>query len=154
MKRRRFQDERGAAAVEFSLVVILLLSIIFGIIEFGVLMYDKHVLTNASREGARAGVVLRIPRLPDADIEDIVRGYAQEHMVTFGASRDLDFGPWPDAGPDDPQFWITPSQVDRVGSLFGDDLVVTVKYEFDFLILSMLGLGPIPLTAETHMRME
>ncbi|MCK4507347.1 MAG: pilus assembly protein [Desulfuromonadales bacterium] len=141
MKRIRFQEERGATTVEFALVSILLLSIIFGIIELGVLTYDKHVLTNASREGARAGVVLRLPRLTDEDIEDIVKQYSQEHMITFGVSSAVAMEP------------VLPLEP-RVGSLFGTDLVVKVTYQFDFLVLSMFGLGPIPLTAETHMRME
>jgi len=142
MKRRRFQNERGAAAVEFSLVVILLLSIIFGIIEFGVLMYDKHVLTNASREGARAGVVLRIPRLPDEDIINIVNQYAKDHLITFSASNN-------------PVTEISPEEVDRVGAgLFGTDLMVTVTYQFDYLILSIFGLEGFEIKAETRMRME
>ena len=40
--------QRGAALVEFTLVVPLLLMILFGIIEFSVLLYDKAVVTNAS----------------------------------------------------------------------------------------------------------
>ena len=63
MKRMRLRGERGAAAVEFAITAVVLLMIVFGIIEFGILMFDKHVLTNASREGARAGIVMRIPRL-------------------------------------------------------------------------------------------
>jgi hypothetical protein len=154
MKRRFLRREHGAATVEFAIVAILLLTLVFGIIEFGILMFDKHVLTNASREGARAGVVMRIPRLPDVipspsvgneGIKDIVLRYASEHMVTFGPSGRLDF--------DD--IVVLPAEVDRVGpSLFGTALEVKVEYQFDFLFLSTLGLGPITLKAKTIMRME
>jgi len=46
--------ERGAAAVEFALVVGLLLTIVFGIVEFGVYYSDRMVVDNAAREGVRA----------------------------------------------------------------------------------------------------
>lgn len=154
MKRRFLRREHGAATVEFAIVAILLLTLVFAIIEFGILMFDHHVLTNASREGARAGVVLRIPRLPDVipspsigneGIKDIVLRYASEHMVTFGSSGRLDF--------DDIE--VFPAEVDRVGpTLFGTALEVKVEYQFDFLFLSTVGLGPITLEAETIMRME
>ena len=49
--------QRGAAAVEFAIIAPLLFTIIFGIIEFSLLFYDKAVITNASREGARFGIV-------------------------------------------------------------------------------------------------
>jgi hypothetical protein len=153
MKRMRLRGERGAATVEFAIIAVVLLMIVFGIIEFGILMFDKHILTNAGREGARAGIVMRIPRLPDEDIKDIVIKYAEDHMVGFGASSTLDFGPWPD-DEKGPKVWISPVEADRVGSLFGTPLIVKVKYPFDFLVLSGFGLGPITLTAETRMRME
>ncbi|WP_179403322.1 TadE/TadG family type IV pilus assembly protein [Burkholderia guangdongensis] len=52
--RRR---ETGAAVVEFAIVLPLLLLLFFGIVEFGLMLYDKAVITNASREAARAAVV-------------------------------------------------------------------------------------------------
>jgi len=45
--------QRGVAAVEFALILPVLLLIVFGIINFGLLMYDLSVVTNAAREGAR-----------------------------------------------------------------------------------------------------
>lgn len=151
MKRIKLRGEHGGSTVEFSIIAVVLLTIVFGIIEFGVLMFDQHVLTNASREGARAGVVMRIPRLPDAEIKMIITNYAKDHMVTFGAASTLDFGPW---GSEDPDRWIIPDQNLRTGPLFGTDLRVTVKYQFNFLVLSIVGLDPITLKAETIMRME
>ena len=51
------RDEHGGSLVEFAVIAPLLFVILFGIIEFGILIYDKAVITNASREGARAGIV-------------------------------------------------------------------------------------------------
>jgi Flp pilus assembly protein TadG len=143
MKKILLRKERGATAVEFAIIATLFFSVVFGIIEFGILMFDQHVLTNASREGARAGIVMRVPRLSNAEIENIVEAYAQEHMVSFNASSTLVFDPP-----------ISPVEASRIGNTFGTPLVVTVKYPFHFLVLSGFGLGPITLTAETRMRME
>jgi Flp pilus assembly protein TadG len=42
--------------------------LLFGIIEFGIILYDKAMITNASREGARAGIVYSEPIIiPDSD---------------------------------------------------------------------------------------
>jgi Flp pilus assembly protein TadG len=62
--KMRLKSQKGVAAVEFALVLPLLVLLIFGIIEFSLLMFNKQVITNASREGARAGIVAGTPRLP------------------------------------------------------------------------------------------
>jgi Flp pilus assembly protein TadG len=49
------QSDRGAAAVEFALVLIPLLMIVFGIISFGITFSDSLSLENAAREAARFG---------------------------------------------------------------------------------------------------
>ena len=49
----RWRESRGAAAVEFALLVPIFLVIVFGIIDFGLMFYSKTVITNAAREGAR-----------------------------------------------------------------------------------------------------
>lgn len=50
-------EDRGASAVEFALVVPILVVLVFGIINFGALFSQKLALNNAVREGARAAVV-------------------------------------------------------------------------------------------------
>lgn len=45
--------ERGAAAVEFALVAILLLTLVFGIAEFGRMWWLQSNLAAAARDGAR-----------------------------------------------------------------------------------------------------
>ena len=51
------QHQKGAVAVEFALILPVLVLLLFGIVEFSLLMYNKQILTNASREGARYGIV-------------------------------------------------------------------------------------------------
>lgn len=51
------RDDRGAAAVEFALVVPLLLLLVFGIISFGLYFASALALSNSARQGARSAVV-------------------------------------------------------------------------------------------------
>ena len=48
---------RGAAAVELAVVLPLLLTLVFGIIEFGWVFMVRETLTNSSREGCRVAVL-------------------------------------------------------------------------------------------------
>ncbi len=51
----RRRDERGASAVEFALVVPLLMILLFGLITTGLTFSDHLAATNAAREGSRYG---------------------------------------------------------------------------------------------------
>jgi Flp pilus assembly protein TadG len=51
------RDERGAAVVEFALILPILVLFVFGIIEFGRAYSARIQLTAAVREGARAGAL-------------------------------------------------------------------------------------------------
>jgi Flp pilus assembly protein TadG len=51
------ERERGAVAVEFALVMPLLLLILFGTIEFGRVYSEWQVFNAAAREGARCAAV-------------------------------------------------------------------------------------------------
>jgi Flp pilus assembly protein TadG len=61
-------NERGAVAAEFALLLPVLLIILFGIIEFGMIMYGREIVTNAAREGARAGIVQGPPKRTGGEI--------------------------------------------------------------------------------------
>jgi Flp pilus assembly protein TadG len=50
---RNARRERGAAAVEFALLLPLLLLLVFGLIDFGRALNAQITLTQAAREGAR-----------------------------------------------------------------------------------------------------
>jgi Flp pilus assembly protein TadG len=49
--------ECGAVAVEFALVLPLLLTLVLGAIDWGWYFFLREVVTNAAREGARVGSV-------------------------------------------------------------------------------------------------
>jgi Flp pilus assembly protein TadG len=118
----------------------LLLLIVFGILELGIALYDKAMITNASREGARAGVVLRNPKPTTQDITNVMLAYCQNYLVTFGTGN-------------------TPTVTvpSGVGGTFGTPLTVTVSYQYSGLGLgAMLSAftGPIVMTATTIMNNE
>ncbi len=146
----RINNQKGASTVEFAIVVPLLLLILFGIIEFSILLYDKAMLTNASREGARLGIVF----VPDRDdeikrglIEDSIRtavdDYCKDNLISFGNST------------------VSIPDPDWSGYNSGDSLTVTVNYKFNFLAFSRLASlyggnldDAFNLSAVTIMRLE
>jgi Flp pilus assembly protein TadG len=134
----RVRNRKGGAAIEAALLLPLTILLIFGMIEFGLLLYNRQIITNASREGARAGIVLRTPRLTDTEIGSVVDAYCQDRLVTFGNA----------AGPS------TSATNAGAACVFGTDLTVRVTYDYDFLVLTNFGFGPVQLEAETVMRCE
>jgi Flp pilus assembly protein TadG len=137
----KIHDQRGGSAIEFAIVMSILFMLLFGIIEFSLLLYDKAVITNASREGARAGIVYAFPdRVSDTAIADVVDNYCSDYLVTFG-------------GPATPLTSVPPH-----GTTAGSPLSVTVSYRYNFLVLpnfvSGITGGGIDLSATTVMRME
>jgi Flp pilus assembly protein TadG len=141
MARKLRNERHGQALVEFALILPVLLLLLLGIVEFGLILYDQHVITNASREGARYGIVVRSTRRTVAEIEAVVDAYCEDNLVTFGSAI--------------PQKSIDPDPT--AGALFGDDLTVDVRFHYDFLILpGFLNslFGGIELTAHTTMKYE
>lgn len=51
--RSQSQDETGAAMVEFAFVAVLLFTILFGIVEFGLAFRDRLTVANATQASAR-----------------------------------------------------------------------------------------------------
>jgi Flp pilus assembly protein TadG len=136
-KRSSRHSQLGTATVEFGLLLPLLILILSGILEFGLALYDKAVITNASREGARAGIVLKIPAVTTNEIRTRVLNYAGNSLVGLGAASQVtvDF----------------PVQTDP------DHLAVRVSYTFRGLglgnLLSAMG-SPLVLTSTTVMVRE
>ena len=54
---RHRRDDTGASAVEFAMILPLLLLVVFGVINFGFLLAQNATLASAVREGARYGSV-------------------------------------------------------------------------------------------------
>ncbi|MDI5921126.1 pilus assembly protein [Halomonas sp. LR5S13] len=144
-QRASLRRQQGSETVEFAISATLLFLLLFGIIEFSVALYDKATLTNASREGARKGILFRPdPRdvaAEDAAIEEAIRDYAEQYLISLG-------------GPAEMAISITRSDPTMPP---GSDVIVTVDYPYQFLLLpgfvGTLG-GILELSATTTMRAE
>lgn len=56
-RRRERRGERGAAAVEFALILPILATLLFGIIDYGDMLSVRQAVSQAAAEGARAAAV-------------------------------------------------------------------------------------------------
>lgn len=54
----RTSRERGAAVVDFVLIMVLLIPIVLGVIQVGLVMHVRNTLSAAASEGARAAAVI------------------------------------------------------------------------------------------------
>jgi len=162
-KKSIFFNQKGATAVEFAIVLSLLITLIFGIIEFSLFIFNRQVITNAAREGARYGIVARPERRSNVEIQDEVLKYAEKHLITFGddvlTADDVDIDPIDDNPSDggldsDHRCVVFEYEIDSVPDVFYPcELEVTVNYTYKFLFLSTL-VGPLNLQARSVMRME
>jgi Flp pilus assembly protein TadG len=137
---RSNKREAGTALIEFAIVLPVLVILVIGIAELGLFIYDKQIITNASREGARFGIVYSVPRKTVAAIQTVITTYASSYMVTFGAANTPRLNPAP-----------TPC----VNS--GDNLTVRVTYTYAPLIAPnsiMTWVLPTTLSATTVMKCE
>ena len=143
--KRLCWNQRGATIIEFAIILPVLVLLIFGIIEFSLILYDNAMLTNASREGARAAVIYQYPaRTSCGDIEVTVDNYCKEHLVSFGDSaynikvNDINIQDCIDDGDPPP-------------CLQGYPVTLRVEYDYQFLFFPF---GGINLDAQTTMRCE
>ncbi len=132
---KRWRGQQGVAAVEFALILPLFLMLIFGVIDFGLAMYAKGLITNASQEGARFGAIYRLDPLTVGDIQTHVQDYLQTAGFTAPVT-------------------VT---VTGAGGPSGSPLSVRVDYAYRSLTLPELvaGLtGDLELSAQTVRRLE
>jgi Flp pilus assembly protein TadG len=135
-------ESEGVTAVEFALVLPLLLIIVFGIIEIAIVLYDKSVITSASREAARSGVVLRKERLTEAGITAVAFDYAQNKLISFAPSQAGDLA-----------VQVTKPEVPQSLDVLG----VTVSYQYRGLGLGAMltaFTGPIQISSSSAMLYE
>ena len=161
----KWRNDHGGAMLEFAIVLPLLLILVFGIIEFSLLFYNKSVITNASREAAREGIYYYfddngtpLDKTDDKyyygyekdlnndgvlDILDIVINYCEKKLISFGNVSEPN------------------TSFELPGGLStGNRLTVTVTYPYKFLLISRLieltgvSNGVISLTGETSMLFE
>ena len=86
--------QRGVAAVEFAIVLLLLAILLMGILEVGSIARDYQVLQNAAREGARFSSMpanqmenAQDPNLVLQTIRNRVVDYLQRENITVAAGN-------------------------------------------------------------------
>lgn len=151
--RRRDCGQKGAAAVEFALCLLPLVILIGGVVDFGHAYYMQHLITNASREGARYGVKYKInagtglPYAPNA-LPTPIPDYVKSAPPT-GLGYDGLLG-------SDANLAVTPSGLGYTSNNPGDPLTVTVTADKHwFFLAGLLGFpDPKTLQATTTMVLE
>jgi Flp pilus assembly protein TadG len=142
-KKIIIKDQKGAVVVEFAIVAPLLVLLVIGICEFGLLWYNSQVIINASREGARAGIVLGTDFLDDDAVKAIVTAYCNPRVIDFSGNS-----------VENNDITLTPAGT-RATSSFGADFKVEVEYDYGFLVPALFGLGITKkITGRTLMKME
>ena len=137
----------GAMAVEFALVAPIFFLILFATVELGMYLHDRQVLTNAAREAARFGIVMKNPRPEPEDIQQIALDFSD--MLLLKASLVC-----PELG--DACTGISVSTPDPV--IPGNALTVAITAGFSFPLLSAFTEGSfstaIPVTGTSIMIVE
>jgi len=132
----KLRDEKGSTVVESAVIFTVFLLMLFGITDFGLALYRQEVLTNATREGARAGIVSASPPVGTGQIQAVVTNYLTAAGWNAGLAN------------------VT---VAGAGGVFGSNLTVIATYPTSFIVLSALVPG-LPatktLTAQTVMKHE
>jgi len=85
-------SRRGAVLVEFAVVIILLLLLFCGIVEFGVFYFKGLAFSQAAREGARAAAKGSLPDKIVARAKNLVAGTVDPTQVTVTLAYSSDFG--------------------------------------------------------------
>ena len=95
MRLRR--DERGVTVVEAAFVIPLLFLFIFALIDIGLWVFETSQASSAARDGARAGIVLKLAGTTSASgvaanetaIRDAVKARLSEDRITSDNQIDI-----------------------------------------------------------------
>ncbi|HTU33995.1 MAG TPA: TadE/TadG family type IV pilus assembly protein [Candidatus Acidoferrum sp.] len=150
VRETKKRGEKGSAMLEFALVTVLLLLLLFGIVDFGRALYTYHFLANASREATRWASVngqscITDPTCPngspaqETDVQQYVAGLTPPGISKANIQGcDLSNTPnalgvcanWSTA----PSLPGTPAVCTAVPKDPGCPVQVTVSYNFGFLV--------------------
>jgi Flp pilus assembly protein TadG len=162
---RLIRRNSGVAALEFAIVLPVLILLIAGLMDLGHAFYLKQIITNASREGARYGAVYVAKpngyaltdanRLAPVDLTPSIQNWVLKSSAAGGQcdlthllNGDNSTMPAPT---------VDVGGAGYTSGISGQDLTVTVKYQMNWWILDKFIPGltnPLDLTATTTMRLE
>lgn len=140
-------SERGATLVEFALVVPLLAVLLFGIVDFGLVLNRDSLINNAAREGAREGSLNPDQGAIEDVVESVLSNLPASPVVTSTCRK-----------PDASACTLHDADSAFVGSVAaGDTVIVTVDYDHPWItfVPSYVGLDDgTTLTKTIEMRVE
>jgi Flp pilus assembly protein TadG len=145
-RRHADDDERGAELIEFALVVVLLITLLYGIITYGLILGAQATITQAAADAARSGIVSSSTSVATAEAQACTDvGWMNKtcgNPVTFNTSN-CTFSPNPaDAIT---AFACTEPCPSNSGNSVNTCLAVTVSYNYSAtpLFPELPGLGVI-----------
>jgi hypothetical protein len=156
----RRKNERGQAIIELALTLPLLLLVVMGIFDFGLMFQRYEVVTNAAREGARVGV---LPNYPPAQAEARAIQY-----LDLGGLGGASITTRPCGGAEVPgsrcaSAQVLPTTIPAAGgapAVTLNEIVVTVEYDHEHVfvgpMMSLFGgsIGTTRLRSVSRMRLE
>jgi len=126
------KNKRGAAAVEFALVLPIFALLLMGIIDFGRYYFVQHTVQYATREGTRLGLVGGTLMGDDGNPLDRTASIIREIRDNAGIAinpAELSISIFPITGYTDPTGWENTQ--DAGGP--GDFMRVRTRYTYQFL---------------------
>ena len=133
--------ERGASALEFALIVPVLLLLFLGAVDFGQAIVLSNMASEAARDGARKGIVT-VTRHPDGTGAPTVTTAQRDAIVA--AARDK-AGPWGD------RFEVTVVPGYDSGSGGGQWVRVVVRGSYEPVTPRLLGINSVSVGAASKL---
>ena len=147
-RRRNTAAQRGAQAVEFALVLPFFLVLLMLIIDVGFLVINKSVITQASREAARAGSMLSASSWSSSAVAAVACNYAKSALISTSTGTHTSSC----SGSADPLVEVSNLNGNASPQL-GDPIRVQVTYPYQGLLKSMwattTGETPVRQTLES-----
>jgi Flp pilus assembly protein TadG len=144
-RRRGRRKTRGQALVEFSLILPVFLFVLWGILDFGLLLYSRMTVINATREGARAASVAvnptTIPTVAAGRVQAVASG-----LTTSSPTMTITTSCVAIVSPSCNWSSMTSSQP-------GDAVSVTVSYQYSSFFPLLFGTQ-IPFSSTVQMVLE
>lgn len=84
-RRTASRDDRGAAALEFALILPILVMLVFGIIAFGYMLSFRQAMSQAAAEGGRAAAVKPAGTANDVRLAS-ARSAINDALASYGVS--------------------------------------------------------------------
>ena len=158
------RGEQGQAVIELALTLPLLLLVLLGIFDFGLMLQRYEIVTNAAREGARAGVLPNFCSAPPFSSCSNAKTRAESYLNTGGLNvGDHTCGGSKVANTRCVSVASSTATIPAVGTapaITVNQVTVTVEYDHEHVFVGPIrtlfggSTGITRLTAVSSMRLE